>query len=100
MDLFLFNYITDTRQTSCVGRNEKLHDSILGECGLPDQHPGYKLPSSAGPAVNTTQRDGIQHQPPLTGTIQHRLPDLDLFHAEGFGDIWLFYPNLPDFGWW
>ena len=61
--------VTDTRQATCIGRDEELHDSVPGECCLPDQHPGYKLPAPTGPAVNTAEGDGVQYQPPLSGMM-------------------------------
>ena len=61
--------ITDTRQATCIGRDEELYHPVPGECRLPDQHPGYKLPASTGPAVNTTQGDGVQYKPSLSGRM-------------------------------
>ena len=51
------------RQAPCIGRNQKLHDAVVGECGISDQHTGHQLPAPAGPTVSATQGDGVKHQP-------------------------------------
>lgn len=51
--------VSGYRQKKCLGRNQKLHHTLFGKCGLPDQQSRYKFPQTAGPSADSAPRDGV-----------------------------------------
>ena len=60
MKLWFLNIFLGKRQEKCFGGDKELYHPLIGQCGVPDQQPGYKLSQTLRSTTESTSRNGIK----------------------------------------